>query len=412
MTRVRRVIADVEQDESPELLSKEGIDLVQGWARFTSPHSIDVDGQRLTASRFVLATGAHAAVPPIPGLKETAYLDNKSIFALTDLPAHLLVLGGGAIGCELAQAFRRLGSQVTVVEGAPTLLIKEEPEVAAVLTAALTGEGVTVRTGAAVERVSNGADGPQLHLSDGTTVTGTHLLVAVGRTPATAGMSLEVAGVERGPRQAIGVDPYLRTSAPHVFAIGDCATPLQLTHVADEQGRLAAHNAFHSRARPGVVGGQRAFDARVIPWATFTDPEIGRVGLSEQQAHARYGEAARVSLVPLAETDRGRAAGETAGFVKLIAAPRPVLKGKPFMEVVGMTAVGPAGGELIAEAALAMRTRAFAGRLAQTVHAYPSHALATRVAASRLFGTYGGKTARPAREHPDEAELRSVLGSG
>lgn len=237
MTRVRRVIADVEQDESPELLSKEGIDLVQGWARFTSPHSIDVDGQRLTASRFVLATGAHAAVPPIPGLKETTYLDNKSIFALTDLPAHLLVLGGGAIGCELAQAFRRLGSQVTVVEGAPTLLIKEEPEAAAVLTAALTGERVTVRTGAAVERVSNGADGPQLHLSDGTTVTGTHLLVAVGRTPATAGMSLEVAGVERGPRQAIGVDPYLRTSAPHVFAIGDCATPLQFTHVADEQGR-------------------------------------------------------------------------------------------------------------------------------------------------------------------------------
>lgn len=160
------------------------------------------------------------------------------------------------------------------------------------------------------------------------------------------------------------------------------------------------------------MGGQRAFNARVIPWATFTDPEIGRVGLSEQQAHARYGEAARVSLVPLSETDRGRAAGETAGFVKLIAAPRPVLKGKPFREVVGMTAVGPVGGELIAEAALAMRTRAFAGRLAQTVHAYPSHALATRVAASRLFGTYTGQTARPAREHPDEAELRSVLGSG
>lgn len=350
--------------------------------------------------------------PRYPALKETAYLDNKSIFALTDLPAHLLVLGGGAIGCELAQAFRRLGSQVTVVEGAPTLLVKEEPEAAAVLTAALTGEGVTVRTGAAVERVSNGADGPQLHLSDGTTVTGTHLLVAVGRTPATAGMSLEVAGVERGPRQAIGVDPYLRTSAPHVFAIGDCATPLQFTHVADEQGQLAAHNAFHSRARPGVVGGPRAFNVRVIPWATFTDPEIGRVGLSEQQAHAQYGVAARVSLVPLAETDRGRAPGETAGFVKLIAAPRPVLKGKPFMEVVGMTAVGPAGGELIAEAALAMRTRAFAGQLAQTVHVYPSHALATRVAASRLFGTSAGKTARPACEHPDEAELRSVLGSG
>ncbi len=411
MTRVRRVIADVEQDESPELLGTEGIDLVQGWARFTTPHSIDVDGHHLIASRFVLATGAHAAVPPIPGLAETPYLDNKSVFALTELPAHLLVLGGGAIGCELAQAFRRLGAQVTVVEGAPTLLVKEEPEAAVVLTAALTAEGVSVRTGAGVERVSNSVEGPELHLSDGTSVTGTHLLVAVGRAPATAGMSLEVAGIERGPRQAVGVDVYLRTSAPHVFAIGDCASPLQFTHVADEQGRLAAHNAFHSRARPGVLGGQRAFDDRVIPWATFTDPEIGRVGLSEQQAHDQYGQAARVSLVPLSETDRGRAAGETAGFVKLIAAPRPVLRGKPFMEVVGMTAVGPVGGELVAEAALAMRTRAFAGRLAQTVHAYPSHALATRVAASRLFGTYGGKTARPARERPDAAEMRSVLGS-
>jgi len=249
MTRVRRVIADVEQDESPELLSKEGIDLVQGWASFTSPQSIDVDGQRLTASRFVLATGAHAAVPPIPGLKETAYLDNKSIFALTDLPAHLLVLGGGAIGCELAQAFRRLGSQVTVVEGAPTLLIKEEPEAAAVLTAALTGERVTVRTGAAVERVSNGADGPQLHLSDGTTVTGTHLLVAVGRTPATAGMSLEVAGVERGPRQAIGVDPYLRTSAPPSSRSGTaphrCSSPTSQTN-KDGSRRTTPSTAVHA----------------------------------------------------------------------------------------------------------------------------------------------------------------------
>ena len=177
MQRVRRVIADIEQDESPELLARQGIDLVAGWARFTSPHSVDVDGRRLTAGRFVLAIGAHAAIPPIPGLDQTPYLDNKSVFALTALPAHLLVLGGGAIGCELAQAFRRLGAQVTLVEAAPTLLVKEEPEAAAVLTAVLAREGVTVRTGAAVERVSRSPDGPLLHLSDGTTVSGPHLLV-------------------------------------------------------------------------------------------------------------------------------------------------------------------------------------------------------------------------------------------
>jgi len=184
---VRRVIADIEQDESPELLARQGIDLVTGWARFTSPHSVDVDGRRLTAGRFVLAIGAHAAIPPIPGLDQTPYLDNKSVLALTALPVHLLVLGGGAIGCELAQAFRRLGAQVTLVEAAPTLLVKEEQEAAAVLTAVLAREGVTVRTGASVERVSRNPDGPLLHLSDGTTVTGTHLLVAVGRAPATGG---------------------------------------------------------------------------------------------------------------------------------------------------------------------------------------------------------------------------------
>jgi len=410
MQRVRRVIADIEQDESPEQLARQGIELVAGWARFTSPHSVDVDGRRLTAGRFVLAIGAHAAIPPIPGLDQTPYLDNKNVFALTALPAHLLVLGGGAIGCELAQAFRRLGAQVTLVEAAPTLLVKEEPEAAAVLTAVLAREGVTVRTGAAVERVSRSPDGPLLHLSDGTTVSGTHLLVAVGRAPATGGLSLDVAGVELGPRRAIAVDAYLRTSADHIFAIGDCASALQFTHVGDEQGRLAAHNAFHGRGRPGVLGGQRAFDSTVLPWVTFTDPEIGRVGLSEAEAYQRYGEGARVSLVALADTDRGRAAGETTGFIKLIAAPRPVLKGTLFLQVVGMTAVAPAGGELIAEAALAMRTKALAGRLAQTVHAYPTHSLATRMAASRMFGSYAGKTARPAHDQPNAAELQAVLG--
>jgi len=395
MSHVRQVIAQVEQDESPWQLAAEGIDLIDGWARFTSQRSIDIDGRALTADRFVLATGAHAAIPPIPGLDQVRYLDNKTLFDLTERPEHLLVMGGGAIGVELAQAFSQLGSRVTIVEAAPRILTKEEPEVSEIMNTVLERSGVQVRAGAAVQKVT---DGPTLHLADGESITGSHLLVAVGRKPATDGMDLHVAGVEVGEQKQIVTDDYLRTTSPHIFAAGDCTTRFQFTHVGDEQGRLAAANAFaSSRLLPGIAGGAAKFDDRVIPWVTFTDPEIGRAGLTEQEAFAAYGERARVAVVRLDEMDRPRTAGHEDGYIKLISGPRKLASAHALDRVTGFTAVTPSGGELAAQVALAMRTNMLVGRIAQTIAPYPTYALGLRLAAARLFGEFSGATWRPAR---------------
>ena len=389
MDRVHAVVAEVEQDESPALLRSQGIDLVPGWATITSPTTLEVDGTVLRSRRFVVATGSHAAVPPIDGLRDVPYLDNRSVFSLRELPGHLLVLGGGPIGIELAQAFRRLGAQVTVVEGLPTLLSREEPEAQAALTTVLGREGVVLRTGVTVTRVSAG---PTLHLDDGTSVSGTHLLVAVGRTPSTAGFGLDLTGAQVDPAGRVVTDPRLQ-AAGTVWAAGDCTSPLQFTHVGFEQGRAAAKNAFGSASRPGS---RTTWDDRVVPWVTFTEPEVAHVGLTERQAYERHGAAVQVSVVRDTHSDRGRAAGETDGFVKLLALPARV-GGAPLSKVVGMTVVGPMAGEQIAEGALAMRAGMFAFRLAQVVKAYPTWGIATRVAAARLFREQDGESARPAR---------------
>lgn len=360
MARVHAVVADIEQDESPELLAREGIDLVQGWGVVTGPTSLDVDGRAITFDGLVVAVGSRAFVPPIEGLADVAYLDNRNVFALTELPEHLMVLGGGPIGVELAQAFRRLGSEVTVVEAMPTVLGREEPEATQALTAVLEREGVRLRTGAAVEQVSAG---PTLHLADGSTVTGSHLLVAVGRRPATDGIGLETAGV--------------RT----------------------EQGRPAAENAFAGR----WPWSGTAWDDSVVPWVTFTEPEVAHVGLTEQQAAQVHGSRARVSIVRDTHGDRARTAGETDGFVKLIAVPGNV-GGMALGKLVGMTIVGPMAGEQIAQGALSMRAGTLVTQLAQTVSAYPTWSLSTRIAAARFFGAHGGARARAVQ---DERETRA-----
>jgi pyruvate/2-oxoglutarate dehydrogenase complex dihydrolipoamide dehydrogenase (E3) component len=403
MRHVQDVIADVERDESPGLLRREGIDLLTGWARFvdTSGHgcTVDVDGTRVRARRVVVASGAHAAVPPVDGLADVPYLTNATVFDLTEQPEHLLVMGGGAIGVELAQAFAGLGTRVTLVEGAPRILGKEEPEVSDVMTRVLSGQGVDVRTGSQVASVRTLPDGAtELTLDDGTAVSGSHLLVAVGRRPATSGMDLDRVGIETGRAGSIVTDDQLRTTTAGVWAAGDCTTPLQFTHVGDAQGRLAAANAFARGTRlPGLLGGPGTFDPRVTPWVTFTEPEVGRVGLTEDEAYARYGSRSRVAVVTMAETDRSRTAASTEGYVKLVVGPRRVAPHRLLDEVVGLTAVSPHGGELAHTAALAMRTRMLAARLAQTVAPYPTYSLALRIATSRLFGTFAGQTWRPAR---------------
>ena len=392
MQRVADVIAEIEQDESPELLARQGIDLISGYGTFADEHTMEVDGRRITAERFVLACGSRATVPPVDGLAETPYLTNTTVFALREQPSHLVVLGGGPIGVELAQAFRRLGSEVTVVQGPPSLVPREEPEAAAALTTVLRREGVTVLTGQTVVRVS---PGPTLHLKDGSSVTGSHLLVAAGRTPSTAGIGLDRAGVSVDEHGRVVTDDYLK-AGPTVWAAGDCTSPLLFTHVGDEQGRLAAGNAFAPAGKPGLAGGRRKWSDRVVPWVTFTEPEIAHVGLTEAQAVARYGDKVRVSTVHDTHSDRARTAGETDGLVKLIAIPGRV-GGMALGKLVGMTVVGPMAGEQITQGALSMRAGLILGRIPQTIHAYPTWSLTTRIAASRFFGAYGGKPARPGR---------------
>lgn len=396
MDRVQFVIGEIEQDESPQLLARQGIDLVTGQARFVAPDAVEVAGRRLRAKRFVLATGGRPAVPPIDGLAGSPYLDNTTVFSLTQQPDHLIVLGGGPIGCELAQAFRRLGAQVTVIQSAGRLAERDEPEASRVLLEVFAREGVDVRLSAKAVRIS---PGPTVHLADGTAVTGSHLLVATGRAPVTDGLDLDVAGVKLDERGRVVTDDYLQTSADHIYAAGDCTSLLQFTHVGDDQGRLAAGNAFarFGHAVPGVAGGQARWSTEVIPRVTYTEPEIASVGLTEAAAFARYGDKAQVAYVAMSSMDRPRCAGETDGFVKLVAAPRKVVSAKVLMRLVGMTAVAAVGGEMLAEGVLAMQADTLVARLALAEHAYPTWSMATRFAAAQFFGTYGGRAARPAR---------------
>lgn len=386
MRAVRDAVATIARTEDDQVLAREGVDVVHGWATFRDPLTIDIDGHVARARRVVIATGARPAVPPIDGLDQVEYLTNETVFDLDRLPGSLAVLGGGAIGCELAQAFARLGSTVTIVEALDRVLAREEPETSAVITDALQRDGVDVRVGHAVSRVEpmpkKGA--AMLHLADGTRIAADRVLVAVGRAGSVAGLGLEHAGVETS-KGFIVTDDHLATTARGIWAVGDVAGRLQLTHAADEMGRIAVANAL---GRP-----RRRFDARAIPWAVFTAPEVGRVGLTEAEAVDRGG---RVAYLPFTELDRAIVTGETSGFVKLIAGPRPLTRNAGGGRILGATVVAPVGGELIHEAALAMRTNMFAGRLAQTVHAYPSWSIAIRQAAAQFFIESAGRVARPA----------------
>ncbi|MPZ27466.1 MAG: FAD-binding protein [Micromonosporaceae bacterium] len=385
--RVRDVVARVAATESAETLRGEGIEVMLGRARLLSASQVLVDGHRVQAGAIVLATGSRPAVPPIPGLATAGYLTNETVFDLAELPASLAVLGGGPIGCELAQAFARLGSRVTLVEAADRLLPREEPQASWTVARVLVRDGVEVRTGASVEKVD--PDG-RLALAGGEQIATDRLLVAVGRTPATDDLDLPAAGVATDDQGNVSTDEFLRTTAKGVCTVGDVTGRLQLTHAAYEMGRVAVGN---------LLGGRRLWPRRyrphATPWVTFTDPEVGRVGLTEAQAADRMS-GARVAYLPLSEVDRAVAADRTDGFVKLIAGPRRLLGNLGGGRIVGATIVADRAGEMIHEPALAMATRMFAGRLAAATHAYPTWSYAVQLAAAQLVMEIGGRSARPA----------------
>lgn len=373
VARQARIVEEIAHDERDERFAAAGVELLRGEAAFAGPGEFRVAGETVLASRFVLATGSEPAVPPVPGLGDVPFLTNRTVFSLSRLPRRLIVLGGGAIGPELAQAFRRLGSEVTVVEAVDRLLPREEPEAGEVVERVLRREGIELLLGARATLAERSGQGVVLFV-DGARLEGDALLVAAGRRGATDGLGLDRLGVAV-VGGFVAVDDRCRTSAKGVYAAGDVTGGLLFTHVAAHEGRVAGTNAAGGRAR---------VEGRVVPWVTFTDPEVARVGLTEEQARERH-RGVETVLRPMARVDRARIEGATDGFVKLVTARRRLLGRIGGGELVGAQVVGPRAGELIHELALAMRTRAFAGRLAQTIHAYPSMSLALQQAASQLF---------------------------
>lgn len=368
---VREVIAGIAPHDSETRFESLGVRVIRAEARFVGPDEVVAGGERIRARRFVVATGSRPAVPPIEGLAGTAFLTNETVFALEERPEHLLVLGGGPIGCELAQAFRRLGSAVSVVDQGP-ILPREDPELAAVVRAQLLHEGVTLHEDTQVKAVE---EGPALRLegkSGPLRLTGSHLLVAAGRQPAVEGLGLEAAGIALEGK-GIKVDARLRTTNPRAYAIGDVVGGQQFTHLAGHHAGIVVRNAlFRLPARA---------DRAAIPRVTYTDPEFATVGLSEAAAKAQ-GLAHEVLRWPFRDNDRARTERRTEGLIKLVVSRR----GK----VLGAGIVGAHAGELILPWVLALDRGLPLSAMAGAVVPYPTLGeVSKRVAGSwyapRLF---------------------------
>jgi pyruvate/2-oxoglutarate dehydrogenase complex dihydrolipoamide dehydrogenase (E3) component len=394
MRRVHDVIDRIARYEDAEHLERAGIRTRRGHAQLVAADTVRIDGETVGAGAIVIATGSRPALPPIPGLDSVPYLTNESLFTLRAQPARLLVLGAGSIGLEMAQAFARLGTTVDVVDIAADLLPREDPEVAALAQRLLERDGVRLTLGARTSRVSYDAGTFTLDVEVGdasTSIRGDALLVATGRRANLDGLGVSDIGV-RTTSSGIAVDARLRTSVAHVYAAGDVTGTMPFTHVAAYQGRLAARNALGKRASASY---------RVVPWVTFTDPEIAHVGLTEPEARAKHGADVHVARLPFTAVDRAVIAGEAEGLIKIITTGRPLIGHAGGGEVVGAHVIGPGAGELIHELSLAMQLRAFSGRLAQAIHAYPAMSVGVQQAAAQLFAA-GRATAGGMRESLSE----------
>ncbi len=361
MERVQQVVRKVEPHDSVERYTKLGVEVIQGEARIVSPWEVEVDGKRLSARSLIIATGANPLVPGLPGLDEIDYLTSDNLWDLRVLPGRLAVLGGGPIGCELAQAFARLGSRVSQIEMAPRLLPREDADAAAEVQARFEEEGTTVFTGCKALRVEPEGEGGTLVCErDGeeVRVPFDKLLVALGRKANVEGFGLQELGVEITDRGTVQVDPLLRTNFPNILVAGDVAGPYQFTHVAAHQAWYASVNALIAPFWSFKV------DYRVIPWATFTDPEVARVGLSEDEAKEREIEV-EVTRYGLDDLDRAIADSHDRGFVKVLTQP-----GKD--RILGATIVGAHAGDLLAEFVLAMKHGLGLNKLLGTIHIYPT----------------------------------------
>jgi len=357
MERMRRLRAGIAHHDSAKRFTDSGIDVFLGDAKFVSPEAVEVAGARLRFARAVIATGARAVSLPIPGLAEAGFLTNESVFSVTALPRRLAVIGAGPIGCELAQAFRRFGSEVTILSVDPRVLPREDPDAAAVLHAQLAEEGISLVLGATLTSVAGGPESKKISFDRGQgpeEVMADAILVAVGRAPNVEGLGLEAAGVAFD-RSGVKVDDRLRTANPRIYAAGDICSPYKFTHAADAMARVVLQNALFM--------GRKKASSLVIPWSTYTDPEVAHVGIYEQEAKER-GLSVKTFTVQLGEIDRAVLDGETKGFARLHIDER---NGR----ILGATVVARHAGEMVGEVCLAMTEGLSASSLSKTIHPYP-----------------------------------------
>ena len=375
MQRMRDRRSEIARHDSAQRFTDLGVDVYLGEGRFTGESTLEVGGQTLEFSKAVVATGAKAAMPPIPGLDTAGVLTNQTLFSLTELPESLIVVGGGPIGCEMAQSFARFGSKVTLVEGSPGIMGNDDAKAGEVVLASLRRDGLDVRLGTMVERFEEPTDSGMRRVTvskDGKseTLEASQILLAIGRAPNVKDIGLEAAGVDFDPRKGVIVDDRLRTSNKRIFGAGDVASKYQFTHAADFLARTVLRNAlFFGRAKASDL---------VIPWATYTDPEVAHVGLTEAQAKAD-GVAYSAIEIELADNDRAVLEAETAGFVKIL----HDKKGR----VLGGTVVASHAGEMIGELVTAVQHGTTLGTLSNVIHPYPTVADAIRRAGDQFNKT-------------------------
>jgi pyruvate/2-oxoglutarate dehydrogenase complex dihydrolipoamide dehydrogenase (E3) component len=375
MERMRRIRAGISSHDSARRFSEElGIDVFIGQGTFTGPDSVDVEGKRLRFKKAAVCTGARAAAPPIPGIEEAGYLTNENVFWLTELPKRLVVIGGGPIGCELSQTFARLGSKVTLVESSSHVLPREDADAAEIVQQALVRDGVQFHFNAKMLRVERSGQERIVTMERSgqrTELAADAILVGVGRMPNVDGLGLEAAGIEYDGRQGVTVDDFLRTTNRNVFAAGDICFPYKFTHTADALARIVIANAlFKARQRASSL---------VIPWCTYTDPEVAHVGMYEKDAKEK-GHEVMTLTVPLAEVDRALLDGETEGFARV-----HLKKGSD--TILGATIVARHAGEMLNELSLAITAGLGLSAVGRTIHPYPTQAEAIRKLADQYNRT-------------------------
>ena len=362
LERVREIVRSIRHEEEPPALK--GVDTLEGMASFEDPHTLRVNGQCYTAKKMVIATGSSPITPSIKGLDQVAYLNNENVFDLKEIPKRLGIIGAGPIGCELGQAFQRLGSQVIMIEARPSLLLREEPEAQELAIETFRKEGIEVLLN---QKISSIRPGIEID-TGGQTIQVDQLLIGAGRAPNIEALALEKAGITHA-RSGITVDRYGRTSQKHIYAIGDCSGGAPFTHMAEAEGRAVLVSL--------LAPFNKRFDHQPPPRCTFLDPEIASTGLLEKEAIAKYGKRKVASyFVPFTKIDRAITAGRTEGFIKVVTL-------KWSSKILGATIMGPRAGEIISEIQLAIRQKIPLRKLAQVIHPYPTYGIAVRKAADQ-----------------------------